>query len=70
MLLRLDPPIPVFIVAPDRWKGDALAHILIDYGIESDLIWVCAAANGECYCAPNTQIRFYNNATAERSYPK
>jgi hypothetical protein len=41
MLTQLDPPIPV--VTP---KGKGLAHVLIDYGAEHDLIWMRTASVG------------------------
>ena len=44
MMLRLDPPIPL-----QTAKGPGLAHIVIDYGIEADLIWVVFLDDsGEC----------------------
>ena len=33
---QLNPPIP--LMTP---KGRAVAHFLIDYGIENELMWVC-----------------------------
>jgi len=44
-LLQLDPPLPV--LTP---KGSAWAHVLIDYGPEADIMWVCFQdAGGECW---------------------
>lgn len=62
MLLQLNPPIPV-----DTPKGKALAHCLIDYGIEHDLMWVCFIdSTGECWTFPNPQIRAQKNMTYGR----
>jgi hypothetical protein len=36
MMLQLHQPIPV--ITP---KGKAMAHVLIDYGPDYDLLWVC-----------------------------
>lgn len=59
---RIDPPIPV--VTP---KGKALAHFLIDYGIENDLTWVCFQDDtGECWSWTNADIRAQKNITIGR----
>lgn len=64
MIKQLNPPIPV--VTP---KGKAIAHFLIDYGIENDLYWVCAQDNtGECWTWSNRDIRFQKNITQGRDY--
>ncbi len=55
-MLQLDPPLPV--TTP---KGPALAHVLIDYGAEHDLVWVCFQDNGECWCWRNQDIRATTN---------
>ena len=61
MILQLNPPLPV--TTP---KGKAWAHIVIDYGPESDLIWVCfLAKNGECWSWPNKSIRMQANITTD-----
>lgn len=58
----MNPPMPV-----DTPKGKALAHFLIDYGPEHDLMWVTFVdATGECWTWPNPQIRAQNNATLGR----
>jgi len=62
MMLQLNPAIPV--VTP---KGNAMAHVLLDYGIESDLIWVCFEANGECWSWGNKDIRAQTNITIGRT---
>ena len=62
MMLQLDPPLP--IKTP---KGKALAHLLIDYGPEHDLIWVCFQdETGECWSWANPEIRAVTNITMGR----
>lgn len=61
-MLQLNPAIPV--VTP---KGNAMAHILLDYGIESDLIWVCFEASGECWSWSNKDIKAPKNITIGRT---
>lgn len=59
MILQLNPPLP--LITP---KGKAWAHIVIDYGPESDLIWVCfSARNGECWSWPNKLVKMQENIT-------
>ena len=65
MMLQLDPPIPV--VTP---KGEALAQVLIDYGAEHDLLWVCFQEDGECWTWRNQDIRGTTNITFGRKTPK
>ena len=65
MMLQLDPALPV-----ETPKGKALAHVLIDYGIEADLLWVCAQTEGgQCWTWSNQDIRFQDNITAGRVSP-
>ena len=62
MIIRIDPALP--IVTP---KGKALAHFLIDYGIDHDLIWVCFQNDtGECWSWKNKEIRATENITMGR----
>lgn len=62
MLTRVDPPIPV--MTP---KGKAIAHFIIDTGIENDLMWVCFQDDtGECWTWENAHIRARVNQTAGR----
>jgi hypothetical protein len=61
-MLQLDPPIPVV-----THRGEGLAHVLIDYGAEHHLLWVCALNNGECWTYRNPDIRFPKNETMGRS---
>jgi hypothetical protein len=68
MFTQLNPPLPVFIPS----KGEkALAHGVIDYGIENNLLWVCFLdTNGECWTVPNTDIKMQFNVTAGRTGDK
>ena len=62
MILQLNPPLP--ILTP---KGSALAHFLIDYGLEHDLIWVAFQdETGECWSYSNPDIRAQQNITMGR----
>lgn len=61
MLLQLNPPIPV-----ETPKGKALAQLVIDYGPEHDLLWVCFQENGECWTWGNPQIKAQSNITMGR----
>lgn len=64
MITQLNPPIP--IITP---KGNAYAHILLDYGVEFDLLWVCFQDNtGECWTWRNQDIRAQKNITVGRDY--
>ena len=63
-ILQLDPPIPV--ITP---KGDGYAHVLIDYGAEYNLMWVCFLDDsGECWTYDNTQVRAQKNVTLGRTF--
>jgi hypothetical protein len=62
MILQLNPAIPV--VTP---KGKGIAHVLIDYGIEADLIWVVFQDDGECWSWKNQDIRAQRNITYDRN---
>ena len=62
MTTQLNPPIPV-----STPKGNALAHMVIDYGPEHNLIWVCFIdATGECWSYDNKYIRAQTNITMGR----
>ena len=61
MILQLNPPIPV--VTP---KGKALAQLVVDYGPEHDLLWVCFQDDGECWTWDNSKIRAQTNITMNR----
>jgi hypothetical protein len=60
MILQLNPPIPL-----DSPKGPADAHLVIDYGQEHSLLWVCfVRATGECWTFPNRDVRLEKNITS------
>lgn len=62
MITQLNPPIPV--VTP---HGKGMAQMVIDYGIEHDLIWVVFQNDGgECWSWQNQDIRAQNNITISR----
>lgn len=62
MILQLNPPIP--LVTP---RGAGLAHCLIDYGPEYDLLWVVFLdSNGECWTYRNSEVRAQKNITMGR----
>ena len=64
MITQPNPPIPV-----NTPKGNALAHMVIDYGPEHNLIWVCFIdATGECWSYDNKSIRAQMNITMGRFY--
>ena len=64
MILQLNPPLP--LVTP---KGPALAHFMIDTGIENDIQWVCFQdTTGECWTWKNSKIRAQKNITQGRDY--
>ena len=63
MFTQLDPALPVFV----EGKGKGLAHAVIDYGPEHNLVWVTAIdASGEIWCAPNPKVRMQANWTMGR----
>lgn len=62
MIIQLNPPLP--LITP---KGNGLAHFLIDYGIEHDLIWVVFQDDtGECWSWLNRDIKIQSNITLNR----
>lgn len=62
MMMQLNPVIPV--VTP---KGKAVANMVIDYGAEHDLIWVCFQQDGEIWCWKNQDVRAERNITFGRN---
>lgn len=59
MMLQLNPPLPV-----QTPKGKGWAHVLLDYGPEADLCWVCFQDDtGECWTWQNKDIRLQENMT-------
>lgn len=64
-MLQLDPPIPM--TTP---KGEGFAHILLDYGPESDLYWtVLITQTGEIWTYANRYVRAAKNITLGRTQP-
>lgn len=62
MILQLDPPLPL-----DTPKGKGWAHLVIDCGLEADLLWVVFLdSNGECWTWPNPKVRLQQNVTLGR----
>jgi hypothetical protein len=62
MITRIEPPIP--LTTP---KGKGMAHFLIDYGMENDLMWIVFQDDtGECWTWENAQIRARINQTIGR----
>ena len=62
MILQLNPPLPL-----QTPKGSALAHLVIDYGPEHNLIWVCFIdETGECWSYDNKHVRAQKNITMGR----
>jgi len=62
-MLQLNPPLPV-----ETPRGKALAHILIDYGPEEHLLWVCFQSDtGEIWAWPNPKVRAQSNPTMGRN---
>jgi len=65
MITQLNPPIPL-----ETPKGRGFAHLVIDYGIEYDLIWVTFIdETGECWCFRNPEILIQHNLTFGRKKP-
>jgi hypothetical protein len=63
MFTQLNPPLPVYVM--DR--GNGVAHGVIDYGPEHDLIWVVFLnSGGECWSVPNPSVRGQYNTTMGR----
>jgi len=61
MILQLNPAIPMRTV-----KGAGLAHLVIDYGIEADLLWVVFLTDGQIWCCNNRDVRADSNWTVGR----
>jgi hypothetical protein len=62
MITQLNPPLPMHTP-----KGDGLAHFVIDYGPEFDLLWVVFMnADGACWSVPNRDVRMSFNWTMGR----
>ncbi len=64
-MLQLNPPLPM-----NTPKGEGFAHILIDYGPESDLYWtVLITETGEIWTFANRDVRAGKNITLGRVAP-
>jgi hypothetical protein len=62
-MLQLNPPIPVYTP-----RGPALAHVLIDYGPEHNIMWVCFGDDdGQCWTWPNNKVRAQKNISLGRT---
>jgi hypothetical protein len=62
MITQLNPPIPMRTPL-----GKGMAQMVIDYGVEHDLLWVVFQNDtGECWCWGNQDIRAQNNITIGR----
>lgn len=62
-ITQLNPPLP--LLTP---KGAGLAHLVIDYGPEHDLMWtVFLDASGECWTFANPDVRATKNLTLGRT---
>ena len=58
-MLQLNPPIPI-----DTPKGPAYAHLVIDYGQEHYVLFVCFVnQTGECWIFPNRDVKVQKNLT-------
>jgi hypothetical protein len=66
MITQLNPPLPL-----ETSKGPGLAHFVIDYGPEADLLWVVFLdENGACWSVPNPEIRMNFNWSMGRRKPE
>lgn len=62
MIIQLNSYVP--LITP---KGKAMAHFLINPGMEYHLQWVCFIdETGECWTFQNPDIRLQNNITMNR----
>lgn len=66
MITQLNPPLPM-----SSEKGPGLAHFVIDYGPEYDLIWILFMdSDGSCWAVPNPEIRMQWNWSMGRRPPQ
>lgn len=62
MITQLSPPIPLHTP-----RGYAQAHLVIDYGMDQDLQWVCfMMSDGKCWTFLNKDIKLVDNITVGR----
>jgi hypothetical protein len=61
-ITQLNPSIPL-----NTPKGDGEAILVLDYGVEHDLIFVVLLdSNGECWSFRNSEVRGIKNITIGR----
>jgi hypothetical protein len=66
MITQLNPPLPL-----DTAKGPGMAHFVIDYGPEADLLWVVFMdKDGACWSVPNPEVRMDFNWSMGRRKPE
>lgn len=66
MITQLNPPLPL-----ETAKGSGMAHFVIDYGPEYDLLWVVFLdADGACWSVPNPEVRMSFNWSMGRRKPE
>jgi hypothetical protein len=66
-MLRLNPPIPLSIRLVDGKWHKAMGHVLIDYGYEHDIMFVCFVdETRECWTVTPKDARSQDNITAGR----
>ena len=59
MILQLNPPLPV-----DTPKGPGWAHLVIDYGTEFYVLFVCFLRDtGDCWVFDNRSVKLEANYT-------
>ena len=64
-MIQLNPPIPM-----NTPKGEGFAHLMLDYGPESDLYWVVLITDtGEIWTYANRYVRASKNITLGRTNP-
>jgi len=64
-MIQLNPPIPM-----NTPKGEGFAHLMLDYGPESDLYWVVLITEtGEIWTYANRYVRASKNITLGRTQP-
>lgn len=62
MIIQCDPLVPL-----ETPKGPAMAHFLIDFGIEHSLQFVCFVdETGECWTFNQQDVRLQHNLTQGR----
>lgn len=62
VITQLQSPIPLHTP-----KGFAMAHLVIDYGMDHDLQWVTfIVETGECWTFRNQDVRLVDNETMGR----